>query len=147
MNKPTTPTPLQLDALTALSPLDGRYEGKTAVLRPYFSEFGLIRRRVLVEVRWLQALAGHGQIKEVPALTAAANTLLDGIATNFSQSDARRVKEIESTTNHDVKAIEYFLKEKTLGNAERISRNAMLPNRCSRVPMANRLRPRRSARN
>jgi adenylosuccinate lyase len=118
MNKPTTPTALQLDALTALSPLDGRYEGKTAVLRPYFSEFGLIRRRVLVEVRWLQALAGHGQIKEVPALTAAANTLLDGIATNFSQSDARRVKEIESTTNHDVKAIEYFLKEKTLGNAE-----------------------------
>jgi adenylosuccinate lyase len=118
MNKPTTPTPLQLDALTALSPLDGRYEGKTAVLRPYFSEFGLIRRRVLVEVRWLQALAGHGQIKEVPALTAAANTLLDGIAANFSQSDARRVKEIESTTNHDVKAIEYFLKEKTLSNAE-----------------------------
>jgi len=118
MNKPTTPTALQLDALTALSPLDGRYEGKTAVLRPYFSEFGLIRRRVLVEVRWLQALAGHGQIKEVPALTAAANTLLDGIATNFSQSDARRVKEIESSTNHDVKAIEYFLKEKTLGNAE-----------------------------
>ncbi len=118
MNRPTTPTPLPLDALTALSPLDGRYEGKTAVLRPYFSEFGLIRRRVLVEVRWLQALAGHGQIKEVPALTAAANTLLDGIAANFSQSDARRVKEIESTTNHDVKAIEYFLKEKTLSNAE-----------------------------
>jgi len=118
MNKPTTSTALPLDGLTALSPLDGRYQNKAAVLRPYFSEFGLIRRRVLVEVRWLQALAGHGQIKEVPALSASANALLEGIAADFSLDDARRVKEIESTTNHDVKAIEYFLKEKTRGNEE-----------------------------
>ncbi len=118
MNKPTTPDAIPLDSLTALSPLDGRYEGKTAVLRPYFSEYGLIHRRILVEVRWLQALANHGQIKEVSALSAATNALLDGIVTNFSLADARRVKEIEATTNHDVKAIEYFLKEKTRGNEE-----------------------------
>jgi len=118
MNKPTTPDAIPLDSLTALSPLDGRYEGKTAVLRSYFSEYGLIHRRILVEVRWLQALANHGQIKEVSALSAATNALLDGIVTNFSLADARRVKEIEATTNHDVKAIEYFLKEKTRGNEE-----------------------------
>ncbi|MEK7734901.1 MAG: adenylosuccinate lyase, partial [Pseudomonadota bacterium] len=107
-----------LDALTALSPLDGRYEKKTAALRRHFSEYGLIRLRVLVEVRWLQALASHKGITEVPVFSAATNQFLDDIVTGFPVTDARRVKEIEATTNHDVKAVEYFLKEKTKSNAE-----------------------------
>ena len=118
MNKPAAPDLLALDALTALSPLDGRYEKKTAALRRYFSEYGLIRLRVLVEVRWLQALASHKGVTEVPVFSAATNQFLDDIVTGFSVSDARRVKEIEATTNHDVKAVEYFLKEKTKSNAE-----------------------------
>ena len=118
MNKPTTPDTLALDALTALSPLDGRYEKKTAALRRHFSEYGLIRLRVLVEVRWLQALASHKGITEVPVFSAATNQFLDDIVTGFPVTDARRVKEIEATTNHDVKAVEYFLKEKTKSNAE-----------------------------
>ena len=118
MNKPTSPDILPLNALTALSPLDGRYESKTASLRPLFSEYGLIRRRVFVEIRWLLALAGHQQIGEVPPFSAATRKLLEGIIENFAEADARRVKEIESATNHDVKAIEYFLKEKTRRNAE-----------------------------
>ncbi len=118
MNKPTTPDTLALDALTALSPLDGRYEKKTAALRRHFSEYGLIRLRVLVEVRWLQALATRKEIAEVPAFSAAANQFLDDLVAGFSVTDARRVKEIEATTNHDVKAVEYFLKEKTKSNAE-----------------------------
>ncbi len=118
MNKPTKPDALPLNSLTALSPLDGRYESKTATLRPLFSEYGLIRRRVLVEIRWLLALSGHKKIREVASFSPATQKLLDGIIRNFSESDARRVKEIEATTNHDVKAIEYFLKEKTRGNKE-----------------------------
>lgn len=118
MNKPTTSDALPLKSLTALSPLDGRYESKTAVLRPLFSEYGLIHRRVLVEIRWLIALGGHKKIKEVGPFSAAAQKQLDGIIKNFSESDAQRVKEIEATTNHDVKAVEYFLKEKTRGNRE-----------------------------
>ena len=118
MNKPAAPDLLALDALTALSPLDGRYEKKTAALRRYFSEYGLIRLRVLVEVRWLQALASHKGITEVPVFSAATNQFLDDIVTGFPVTDARRVKEIEATTNHDVKAVEYFLKEKTKSNAE-----------------------------
>lgn len=118
MNKPTAPDVLPLNALTALSPLDGRYESKTASLRPLFSEYGLIRRRVVVEIRWLLALADHEQIGEVHSFSPAAKKLLEGIIDDFSEGDARRVKEIEATTNHDVKAIEYFLKEKTRGNAE-----------------------------
>ena len=118
MNKPISPDILPLNALTALSPLDGRYQSKTAPLRPLFSEYGLIRRRVVVEIRWLLALAGHQQIREVPPFSPAAKKLLEGIVENFSEADARRVKEIESATNHDVKAIEYFLKEKTRGNTE-----------------------------
>ncbi len=107
-----------LNALTALSPLDGRYERKTASLRPLFSEFGLIRLRVLVEVRWLQTLSDHPQINEVPPFSPATVRLLNGIVSRFSEADARRVKEIEASINHDVKAIEYFLKEKTRGNKE-----------------------------
>mgnify|MGYP005845732031 CR=1 FL=1 len=119
MNQPADePASLPLDALTALSPLDGRYARKTALLRPYFSEYGLIRMRVLIEVRWLQALAAHPQIDEIPALSEPARAALDAIVDGFGIADARRVKEIEAATNHDVKAIEYFLKEKIRGHAE-----------------------------
>jgi len=109
---------MTLTALTALSPVDGRYGGKVEALRPLFSEFGLIRFRVLVEVRWLQRLAAHEGIAEVPPFSAAANAVLDGIVHHFGIDDAQRVKDIEKTTNHDVKAVEYFLKEKIRGNAE-----------------------------
>ncbi|WP_448761100.1 adenylosuccinate lyase [Acinetobacter tandoii] len=101
-----------MNALTALSPLDGRYASKCDALRPFLSEFGLIHARVTVEVRWLQALANHPEIVEVPAFTAETNTALDAIVAQFSEEDANRIKEIERTTNHDVKAVEYFLKEK-----------------------------------
>ncbi|QEN48941.1 adenylosuccinate lyase [Pseudomonas protegens] len=102
---------MQLSSLTAVSPVDGRYAGKTQALRPIFSEYGLIRARVLVEVRWLQRLAAHSAISEVPAFSAEANAVLNALAENFSLEHAERVKEIERTTNHDVKAIEYLLKE------------------------------------
>jgi len=110
--------PMQLSSLTALSPLDGRYASKVADLRPVFSEYGLIKARVTVEVRWLQMLAANADIAEVPAFSAAGNALLDTIVTGFCEADAMRVKEIESTTNHDVKAVEYLLKEKVAGHAE-----------------------------
>ena len=109
---------MQLSALTALSPVDGRYGAKAAALREHFSEFGLIRARVIVEVRWLQRLAEHGQIVEVPPLSAEATAFLEQLIRDFSVDDAERIKEIERTTNHDVKAVEYFLKEKIAGQAE-----------------------------
>ena len=109
---------MQLTELTAISPVDGRYGSKTADYRAIFSEYGLIRHRVLVEVRWLQALANNDAIAEVPALGEHANNILNDIAEKFSEEDAQRVKNIERTTNHDVKAVEYFLKEKIAGNDE-----------------------------
>jgi len=109
---------MQLTELTAISPVDGRYGSKTTDYRAIFSEYGLIRHRVLVEVRWLQALAGCDQISEVPALGEHASNILNHIVDKFSVEDAQRVKNIERTTNHDVKAVEYFLKEKIAGNAE-----------------------------
>lgn len=109
---------MQLSTLTAVSPMDGRYGSKTAALRPVFSEYGLIECRVRVEVRWLQALANHPQIAEVPVFSGEANALLENILGDFGETDALRVKEIEATTNHDVKAVEYYLKEKIAGNAE-----------------------------
>ena len=109
---------MELSALTALSPTDGRYADKTKALRPWFSEYGLIYHRVLVEIRWLQMLASHPQIGEVPPFSAQANAFLDSILTNFAESDALRIKTIERTTNHDVKAVEYYLKEKIAGQAE-----------------------------
>ena len=109
---------MDLSSLTAISPVDGRYGGKTADLRPIFSEYGLIKHRVLVEVRWLQALADHSGIAEVPAFSEHANKVLNGIVDHFNEEDAQRVKNIERTTNHDVKAVEYFLKEKIAGNEE-----------------------------
>ena len=102
-------------ALTAISPIDGRYANKVEDLRPIFSEYGLIRYRVLVEIRWLHTLANHPLIIEVSPFSATANNLLDSIIDNFSESDAQRVKDIEKTTNHDVKAVEYLLKEKIAG--------------------------------
>ncbi len=101
-----------MNTLTALSPIDGRYASKVDSLRPYLSEFGLIHARVTVEVRWLQTLANHADIHEIQPFSAAANERLDAIVANFSEADAMRIKDIERTTNHDVKAVEYFLKEK-----------------------------------
>jgi adenylosuccinate lyase len=104
--------------LTAISPIDGRYADKLTHFRPIFSEYGLIRLRVLVEVRWLQALAAHPGIPEIPPFSDAAQTLLNEIVDDFSEDDAQLVKDIEKTTNHDVKAVEYFLKERISGFSE-----------------------------
>jgi len=109
---------MELNELTAISPVDGRYGSKTAALRNLFSEYGLIKHRVLVEVRWFQALAAHEEIAEVPTLDATADAVLNSIVDDFSLEDAARIKTIERTTNHDVKAVEYFLKEKIQGNAQ-----------------------------
>jgi len=104
---------LQLSATTALTPLDGRYGSKVSSLRPIFSEYGLIRYRSLVEVRWLQALSNEDKIAEVHRFSSATNEQLDALIRNFSVTDAEQVKSIEATTNHDVKAVEYFLKQST----------------------------------
>ena len=109
---------MNLTSLSAISPIDGRYAEKTVKLREIFSEYGLMRYRVLVEVRWLAALAAHPQIPEVVALSPEASERLDKIAANFDLTEAQRVKTIEDTTNHDVKAVEYYLKEKIGSNAE-----------------------------
>ncbi|MBM7036835.1 adenylosuccinate lyase [Vibrio ulleungensis] len=103
---------MELSALTAVSPVDGRYGTKTIALREIFSEYGLLKYRTVVEIRWLQKLAATAEIAEVPAFSDEANQFLDNLAANFSEEDGRRIKEIERTTNHDVKAVEYFLKEK-----------------------------------
>lgn len=109
---------MELDSLTAVSPVDGRYGEKTRALREIFSEYGFIRYRVLVEIQWLQALAEHPGLPEIQEPGAEAKQLLDSIIASFSIEDARRVKEIENTTNHDMKAVEYYLKEKTAENPE-----------------------------
>ena len=108
-----SPTPL-----TALSPLDGRYHGKVDALRDIFSEFGLIKRRVEVEVAWLKALSECADILEVPILSSESTSLLDSIVTEFDETQAEAVKAIEAATNHDVKAVEYFLKEAVKGDSE-----------------------------
>lgn len=102
---------MELSALTAISPIDGRYGGKTITLRSIFSEYGLIRARVEVEIRWLQQLSNHPAITELPAFSPEANAQLNAIVADFSVADAEAIKTIESTTNHDVKAVEYFLKD------------------------------------
>jgi len=109
---------MELTALTAISPIDGRYADKTAELRPIFSEYGLIRHRVQVEARWLQALAAHPGIPEVPPLSEPARRVLGGLVEQFALADAQRIKNIERVTNHDVKAVEYWLKERIAGHAE-----------------------------
>lgn len=103
---------MQLSPLTAVSPIDGRYGSKVIDFRSVYSEFGLIRFRVEVEIRWLQSLAQHPEIIELPAFSKDENDFLNAIVTEFSLADAERVKEIERTTNHDVKAVEYLIKEK-----------------------------------
>lgn len=109
---------MDLSPLTAISPIDGRYASKTADLRPVFSEYGLIKYRVEVEVRWLQRLAEHPEIPEIANLSEESMALLNSIVDDFSKSDAQQVKDIERTTNHDVKAVEYLIKNKFKGNAE-----------------------------
>ena len=112
------PSDLALDDLTALSPLDGRYAGKTAALRGCFSEFALIRARVYVEVRWLQTLAAIPEVVEVPPLSVEANTFLEDYLKNFSVAEAAKVKNVEKTTNHDVKAVEYVIKDALMTQPE-----------------------------
>ena len=104
-----------VDSLTAISPLDGRYGGKVEELRDVFSEYGLIKRRVAVECAWLAALAANPGLPECPPLSAVEAATLSSVAANFTIADAQRVKDIERTTNHDVKAVEYFIKEKLQG--------------------------------
>ena len=122
---------MELSSLTAISPIDGRYGSKTSDLRPIFSEYGLIRHRVLVEVRWLQKLAAADAISEVPAFSEHANKVLNDIVDKFNEEDAQRVKNIERTTNHDVKAVEYFLKEKIEGNEELMAVNEFIHFACT----------------
>lgn len=102
---------MDLSTLTAISPIDGRYASKADALRPWFSEFGLIRARLIVELRWLERLADHEGITELNPLSAQAKAFLNGLIDDFTPKKAARIKEIERTTNHDVKAIEYFIKE------------------------------------
>ena len=111
-------TKVSLSPLTAVSPIDGRYGAKTDMLRTVFSEYGLIRYRVLVEVRWLQHLAANPAIVEVAPFSKDATALLNNLVDNFTIEHAERVKEIERTTNHDVKAVEYLIKETIADNAE-----------------------------
>jgi len=107
-----------LTKLTALSPLDGRYHGKVDALRAYFSEFGLIRFRVLIEIEWLKALSAQAGIPEIPPFSATAIAQLDSLHASFSEADALAIKSIEATTNHDVKAVEYWLRDKLSANPE-----------------------------
>lgn len=107
-----------LSALTALSPIDGRYASKADSLREHLSEFGLIKARVTVEIRWLQALADNDAITELAKFDAETNDFLNAIVDNFSEANAQAIKDIEKTTNHDVKAVEYFIKDKFRGNAK-----------------------------
>ena len=109
---------MNLSSLTAISPIDGRYGSKTSNLRSAFSEFGLIKYRVQVEVRWLQQLANHPEISEVAPFSEEANAILNALVDNFSEADAAAIKDIERTTNHDVKAVEYFIKQQFAGNTE-----------------------------
>jgi adenylosuccinate lyase len=109
---------MPLSPLNALSPLDGRYQSKVAPLRKLFSEAALIRFRVLVEIEWLKALAQESALAEVPAFSAATLSELDALVATFSDADAQTVKAIEARTNHDVKAVEYFLRERLAANAE-----------------------------
>ena len=106
---------MDISTLTAISPVDGRYAGRLGELRLLFSEFGLIRTRVLVEVRWLKHLSALSGVGEVPEFSSEALAELDRLESEFDEASAARVREIEKTTNHDVKAVEYYLKEKVEG--------------------------------
>ena len=131
MTASPSPPPPALSALTALSPLDGRYQRKVAVLRDYFSEFALIGYRVHVEIEWLIALSREARIEHCPPFTAYTIDALRGAAKDFSVSDAERVKTIEATTNHDVKAVEYWLRERFRDNAEVTKSQAFIHFACT----------------
>lgn len=109
---------MELSPLTAISPIDGRYADKTQSLRPFFSEYGLLRARVEVELRWIHILADNAEITEVPKLSSAAEDFINHLITSFSVEDAAEIKAIELETNHDVKAVEYFIKRKFKANSE-----------------------------
>ncbi|MBN48558.1 adenylosuccinate lyase [Methylophaga sp. UBA3191] len=122
---------MDLTALTAISPIDGRYGSKTLPLRGIFSEFGLIKYRVEVEVRWLQQLANHPDINELAPFSDNANALLETLVSGFNETHAQRVKDIERTTNHDVKAVEYLIKETIADNAELAAGNEFVHFACT----------------
>ncbi len=122
---------MNLFSLTTISPIDGRYSSKTKELRTIFSEYGLIHKRTIVEIRWFQALSEEPIITELPRLSDNANRFLNNIAENFSIEDAQRAKEIEQTTNHDVKAVEYLLKEKIAKHSELDSKREFLHFACT----------------
>ena len=109
---------MEFNPLTAISPLDGRYAGKVDALRAHFSEFGLIRARLKVEIEWLKALAAEPHFNEIPPFSAATIAALDALVENFGPAQAAEVKAEEAVTNHDVKALEYWIKKNTKGNAE-----------------------------
>ena len=109
---------MTFDNLTSISPIDGRYSAKTGPLKAIFSEYGLVKYRLLVEVRWLEAMSKNSQISEVPEFSLKSKNVLSNIVDNFSLEDAKVIKEIEKTTNHDVKAVEYYLKEKVSSTPE-----------------------------
>jgi adenylosuccinate lyase len=121
---------MSLSALSALSPLDGRYAAKTDKLRPILSEAGFMHHRVKVEIAWLQALAGAG-FSEIKPFSAAANTVLDKLAADFSEADAQRIKDIEAVTNHDVKAVEYWLKEQVKDVPELVAASEFIHFACT----------------
>ncbi len=109
---------MSLTSLNAVSPIDGRYHNKTKQLKDYFSEYALIRYRVIVELRWFQQLAANPGIKEVPGISEAANSFIESLIDNFNENDAQTIKDTEAVTNHDVKAVEYFIKDKLSENKE-----------------------------
>ncbi len=119
-----------LSTLNALSPLDGRYAGKLDALRPWLSEAAFMRQRVFVEIHWLLALANAG-LPDVPKINAADAQFLLSLPENFSDSDAQRIKDIESVTNHDVKAVEYFLKEKVSGRPDLLKASEFIHFACT----------------
>ncbi len=121
---------MSLSALSALSPLDGRYAAKTDKLRPILSEAGFMHHRVKVEIAWLQALSSAG-FAEIKPFSAAANALLDKLAADFTEADAARIKEIEAVTNHDVKAVEYWLKEKVKDVPELVAASEFIHFACT----------------
>ncbi|NNJ85252.1 MAG: adenylosuccinate lyase, partial [Gammaproteobacteria bacterium] len=128
---------MELSRLTAISPIDGRYGDKTSALQPLFSEFALIKHRVIVEIRWLQHLADNPSVPEVPSFSSPAMEVLEKIISEFSLNDAKNIKEIERTTNHDVKAVEYFLKERIAGNAELVRVQEFIHFACTSEDISN----------
>ena len=122
---------MTLTTLTALSSVDGRYAGLTRKLSAYCSEFGLIKRRVIVEIRWFEALAAHPGIRELPPLGEEEKAFLEGLVVDFDENEAERVKEIESVTHHDVKAVEYYLKQQFLEMPELAAKAEFLHFACT----------------